>query len=247
MIFSTLQFLVTTLLAVVCARAISLSEGDIPVIALMIPALWILPQGGFAGLVLLGAMTAYGVTLSMQPIALSIGTLVLFPLLMVVFSRRSSLGVLLTAGLIVLTLQVGIMVTQQAGKLDGSPWLTVLQTLSVVVMWWAARSWRPSEKHSWWSLLLLLPLWIAGLPYAVLLALGITGILASMEALTKIKNSIRWGKLLCWTLPTVGFAALVVSPNIEVPNPVFVVWICLLGTAWMTDYILRSSDEQAEL
>ncbi|KIP67700.1 MULTISPECIES: hypothetical protein [Vibrio] len=247
MIFSTLQFLVTTLLAVVCARAISLSEGDIPVIALMIPALWILPQGGFAGLVLLGAMTVYGVTLSMQPIALSIGTLVLFPLLMVVFSRRSSLGVLLTAGLIVLTLQVGIMVTQQAGKLDGSPWLTVLQTLSVVVMWWAARSWRPSEKHSWWSLLLLLPLWIAGLPYAVLLALGITGILASMEALTKIKNSIRWGKLLCWTLPTVGFAALVVSPNIEVPNPVFVVWICLLGTAWMTDYILRSSDEQAEL
>ncbi|WP_186175079.1 VP0952 family biofilm-associated protein [Vibrio jasicida] len=247
MIFSTLQFLITTLLAVVCARAISLSEGDIPVIALMIPALWILPQGGFAGLVLLGAMTVYGVTLSMQPIALSIGTLVLFPLLMVVFSRRSSLGVLLTAGLIVLTLQVGIMVTQQAGKLDGSPWLTVLQTMSVVVMWWAARSWRPSEKHSWWSLLLLLPLWIAGLPYAVLLALGITGILASMEALTKIKNSIRWGKLLCWTLPTVGFAALVVSPNIEVPNPVFVVWICLLGTAWMTDYILRSSDEQAEL
>ncbi|MGI9950263.1 MULTISPECIES: hypothetical protein [Vibrio] len=247
MIFSTLQFLITTLLAVVCARAISLSEGDIPVIALMIPALWILPQGGFAGLVLLGAMTVYGVTLSMQPIALSIGTLVLFPLLMVVFSRRSSLGVLLTAGLIVLTLQVGIMVTQQAGKLDGSPWLTVLQTMSVVVMWWAARSWRPSEKHSWWSLLLLLPLWIAGLPYAVLLALGITGILASMEALTKIKNSIRWGKLLCWTLPTVGFAALVVSPNIDVPNPVFVVWICLLGTAWMTDYILRSSDEQAEL
>ncbi len=92
MIFSTLQFLVTTLLAVVCARAISLSEGDIPVIALMIPALWILPQGGFAGLVLLGAMTVYGVTLSMQPIALSIGTLVLFPLLMVVFFSTQLIG-----------------------------------------------------------------------------------------------------------------------------------------------------------
>ncbi|ASI96908.1 MULTISPECIES: hypothetical protein [Vibrio] len=247
MIFSTLQFLVTTLLAVVCARAISLSEGDIPVLALMIPALWILPQGGIAGLILLGAMTVYGLTLSMQPIALSIGVLILFPLLMVVFSRRSSLGVLLTAGLIVLTLQVGIMVTQQAGKLDGTPWITVVQTMAVVVMWWAANHWKPSEKHSWWSLLLLLPLWLADLPYAVLVALSVTGILASMEALTKIKNSMRWGKLLCWTLPTVGFAALVVNPNIDVPNPVFVVWICLLGTAWMTDYILRSSDEQAEL
>lgn len=46
MVFSTFQFLVTTLLAVVCARAISLSEGDIPILALLIPALWVLPQGG---------------------------------------------------------------------------------------------------------------------------------------------------------------------------------------------------------
>ncbi|WP_438880027.1 hypothetical protein, partial [Bacillus cereus group sp. Bce020] len=90
---------------------------------------------GFAGLVLLGAMMAFGATLSMQPIALSIGILILFPLLMVVFSRRSSLGVLLTAGLIVLTLQVGIMVTQQGGKLDGSAWVTVVQTVAVMAMW----------------------------------------------------------------------------------------------------------------
>ena len=67
-----------------------------------------------------------------------------------------------------------------------------------------------------------------------------------MESLSKLE-SFRWGKLLCWTLPTVGFAALVVTPTVEVPNPVFVVWICLLGTAWMTDYILRSSDEEADL
>ncbi|MDF2153607.1 hypothetical protein [Vibrio sp. CAU 1672] len=247
MIFSTVQFLVTTLLAVVCARAISLSEGDIPVLALMIPALWILPQGGLAGLILLGAMTVYGMTLSMQPFTLSVSVLVLFPLLMVVFSHRSSLGVLLTTGLIVLTLQVGIMVTQDAGKLAGSPWVTALQTLAVAVMWWSASHWKPSQKHSWWPLLLLLPLWLADLPHAVLVALSLTGMLASMENLTRMKSSLRWGKLLCWTLPTVGFAALVVNPNIEVPNPVFVVWLCLLGTAWMTDYILRSTDEQAEL
>ncbi|ELB2070215.1 hypothetical protein [Vibrio parahaemolyticus] len=247
MIFSTLQFFITTFLAVVCARAMSLSEGEIPVLALMIPALWLLPQGGLAGLVLLSAMMVFGATLSMQPIALSVGVLILFPLLMVVFSHRSSLGVLLTTGLIVITLQVGLMVTQQGGKLDGSAWVTVVQTLSVVVMWWAATHWKRSEKHSWWPLLLLLPLWIADLHYAVLVALSITGMLASMETLAKLKDSIRWSKLLCWTLPTVGFAALVVSPNTDVPNPVFVVWICLLGTAWMTDYILRSSDEQAEL
>ncbi|NOH52962.1 hypothetical protein F0266_08450 [Vibrio coralliilyticus] len=246
MVFSTFQFLVTTLLAVVCARAISLSDGDIPVLALLIPALWIFPQGGVVGLILMAALTTYGLTLPYQPIALSISQWILFPLLMVVFSRRSSLGVLLTAALIVVTLQVGIMVTQSGGKLGGEPMITVVQTLSVIVTWWAARHWQSNNKHSWWALGLILPLWMADLSYAALVALCVTGIFASMESLSKLE-SFRWGKLLCWTLPTVGFAALVVTPTVEVPNPVFVVWICLLGTAWMTDYILRSSDEEADL
>mgnify|MGYP000692494514 FL=1 len=243
MVFSTFQFLITTLLAVVCARAISLSDGDIPVLAMVIPALWILPQGGIAGLALLASMTAYGLTLPLQPITLSVSVWVLFPLLMVVFSKRSSLSVVIVSGLIVATLQVGIMVTQSAGKLEGTPWVTIVQTLAIMVIWWAANHLKPISRHSWWSLGLILPLWIADLPYAALIALSVTGIMASMEALTKLKT-FRWNKLLCWTLPTVGFAALVVTPSIEVPNPVFVVWLCLLGTAWMTDYILRAEDEQ---
>ncbi|MDN3613355.1 MAG: hypothetical protein ACPG5L_05870 [Vibrio gallaecicus] len=243
MVFTTFQFLITTLLAVVCARAISLSDGDIPVLAMVIPALWILPQGGIAGLALLASMTAYGLTLPLQPITLSVSVWVLFPLLMVVFSKRSSLSVVIISGLIVATLQVGIMVTQSAGKLEGTPWVTIVQTLAIMVIWWAANHLKPISKHSWWSLGLILPLWIADLPYAALIALSVTGIMASMEALTKLKT-FRWNKLLCWTLPTVGFAALVVTPSIEVPNPVFVVWLCLLGTAWMTDYILRAEDEQ---
>ncbi|MEH0761341.1 hypothetical protein H4F20_16775 [Vibrio sp. 16] len=244
MVFSTFQFLITTLLAIVCARAISLSEGDIPVLALLIPALWILPQGGVSGLVLMAAMTTYGLTLPHQPIALSVSVWVLFPLLMVVFSKRSSIGVVLTAALIVLTLQVGIMVTQASGKLAGEAIVTVVQTLSVIATWWAVAHWSRSTTHRWWALFLVFPMWIAGLPYAALLALCVTGIMASMESLSRLK-SFKWNKLLCWTLPTVGFAALVVSPNIDVPNPVFVVWLCLLGTAWMTDYILRSAEEES--
>lgn len=246
MVFSTFQFLLTTLLAVVCARAISLSEGDIPVLALLIPALWILPQGGVVGLILMAAMTAYGLTLPHQPIALSVSAWVLFPLLMVVFSKRSSIGVLLTAALIVFTLQVGIMITQASGKLGGEAVVTAVQTLAVIAIWWAAQHWNRSNQHSWWVLGLIIPLWLADLSYAALVALSVTGIIASMESLSRLKT-FKWGKLLCWTLPTVGFAALVVSPNIEVPNPVFVVWLCILGTAWMTDYILRSAEEESDI
>ena len=43
MVFSTLQFMLTTLLVAVCALLISFSQGDIPVLALLIPAFLVLP------------------------------------------------------------------------------------------------------------------------------------------------------------------------------------------------------------
>ncbi|MGR5179037.1 hypothetical protein ACPV4B_21260 [Vibrio parahaemolyticus] len=246
MVFSVFQFIITTLLAVVCARAISVTEGDIPVLAMMIPALWILPQGGVAGLMLLASMVVYGLTLPMQSIAMSVAVWILIPVFMVAFSKRSNIWVVSIIALIVLTLNVGIMLTQAAGKLGGTPMVTLVQAFSVFVAWYAARNWKGSTEHSWWSLALILPIWAAGLPYAALISLCMTGMLASMESLTRLKT-FRWNKLLCWTLPTVGFAALVVVPSIDVPKPVFVVWLCLLGTAWMTDYILSIDEENQEL
>ena len=248
MVFSILQFGMTTLLAIVCARAMGLSGNDIPFISLLIPALWVLPRGGISGFVLLASMAAYGMTLAYQPASLSVSVWVLFPLLMVAFSPRSNIGVIACCALITITLEVGIMVTQSAGKLGGTPWVTVVQLVSVSLMWWAARSWKPRKGHSWWTLILVVPLWMAGLEYSALLSLTVVGIMASMETIrsTFKDTEFCWHTLLCWTLPSVGFATFVLSPDLDVPNPVFVVWMCLLVTAWMTDYILRSNEEQME-
>ncbi|MCE7659998.1 VP0952 family biofilm-associated protein [Vibrio fluvialis] len=243
MVFSAFQFVITTLLVMVCARALGLSEGDVPFITFVIPALWILPRGGITGFVLLAGMDAYGITLPYQPASLSVSMWVLFPMMMVAFSRGSNKGIMAISALIVITLQVGIMVTQAAGKLDGEPWMTVVQLAAVVVIWWAASSWKPSHSHSWWALGLIIPLWVAGLTFAAVIALCLTGLVAVMESLSQVK-SFSWSKLLCWTLPSVSFMAVVLSPDIDVPKPVFVVWICLLTTAWMTDYILKNTEER---
>ncbi|MBD1556466.1 hypothetical protein HC752_05915 [Vibrio sp. S9_S30] len=245
MVFSLLQFVVTTLLAIVCARALSLSGGDIPVLALVIPALWILPQGGTAGLILLGSLAVYGFTLPLQPIAMSLSVWILFPLLMVTFSRRSSIYILITTAATIVVMHVGIMVTQAEGKIPGEWGITLIQTLSVMVTWFAARHWKSSSQHSWWALSLILALWLAGWTHAALIALCIVGIIASAETLPKL-STFNWNKLLCWTLPTVGFATMVASEAVDIPNPVFVVWIFFLGTAWATDYVLRSEDEHVD-
>lgn len=243
MVLSIFQFMITMLLAMVCGQTIGLRADELPFIALIIPALWIFPRNGIAGIVLLVAMAIYGMTLAYQPASLSVSMWVLFPLMMVAFSRSSNIGVVVVCGLILLTLQVGIMVTQSADKLDGTPSITVIQLLSVMAIWWAANSWKVSSHRNWWALVLLVPLWIAQATFAVLLALCITGLLAMVSNLVKIPH-FNWAKLLCWTLPAIAFMVVVVSPAIDVPNAVFVVWLCLLATAWMTDYLIKSIEEQ---
>lgn len=242
MVLSIFQFMITMILAMVCGQTIGLSANELPFITLIIPALWIFPRNGVAGIVLLVAMAIYGMTLAYQPASLSVSMWVLFPLMMVAFSRSSNLGIMVVSGLILLTLQVGIMVTQSAGKLDGMPSITLIQLFSVMAMWWAANSWKLSSHRNWWALALLVPLWIAEATFAVLLALCITGLFAMVNNLVKIPH-FNWAKLLCWTLPAIAFMVVVISPAIDVPNSVFVVWLCLLATAWMTDYLLKSTEE----
>ncbi len=242
MVFAVLQFTVTTLLAMACASALSQSGGDIPVLALIIPVLWILPKSGIAGIILLLSLTVYGFTLPLQPIAMSLSIWILFPLLMVTFSRRSSVYVLMTTTVTIALMQVGIMVSQVKGNIPGEWGVTLIQTLSVMGVWYASSHWKRSSQYSWWVLPLLIILWGAGWTHAALVALCIIAIITSAETMPK-PSILNWNKLLCWTLPTVGFAAVVVSKTIDIPHPVFVVWILLLGTAWATDYVVRAADE----
>lgn len=243
MVLSIFQFMITMVLAMVCGQTVGLSADEFSFIALLIPALWIFPRNGIAGVVLLVGMAVYGATLAYQPAALSVSMWVLFPLMMVAFSRSSNIGIVAVSGLILLTLQVGIMVTQSAGKLGGTPSMTVIQLLSVMAIWWAVNSWKLSSHRNWWALALLIPLWIAEATFAVLLALCMTGLIALVNDLAKV-SQFNWAKLLCWTLPAIAFMVVVLSPAVDVPNSVFVVWLCLLATAWMTDYLLKSTEEQ---
>jgi hypothetical protein len=244
MMFSTLHFVITTLLAITCAKAIGVSDGDISVLALAIPALWILPRKGASGLVLLAGMLCYGLTLPHQSISLSVTQWTLFPLLFVAFSKRSNRNVRIITASIVSALQAGIMVSQALDTLEGSPLITLIQMISICVIWWAARHKSISRKQNWWVLALILPLWFADQAHTIVVALSITGIIASLDSLSNLKG-FRWNKLIYWTVPAVGFATLVVWSKVEVPHQVVVVWMCLLATAWMTDYILRSMELEA--
>ncbi|WP_428774058.1 hypothetical protein [Vibrio sp.] len=246
MVFSTFQFVITTALAAISVTAINASGGEVPVLALIVPGLWFFQSINLRGVLLILALASYGLTLPHQPVSLSVAVWTLLPLFMVVFSPRSSIGVILTTLLIVVTLEVGIMLTQSSGKLGGSAEATLVQTLTMAVIWWSTFHWTPGNRSNWWALALLVPLWAAGYGAAALLGVSLVGIMTSVASLSQRKE-LEWSKLLCWTLPAVAFMALAVNPYSEVPSTVFVVWICLLTTAWMTDYVLACAKENQEI
>ena len=157
---------------------------------------------------------------------------------MVSFSKNSTFGILMASGFIVCTLLAGLMLAQAGGKLIGEPIMTVVQAASIGIIWWCTSHWKTSTQHRWWVLLLLIPVWLMGSVNGAIVALCMVGLVAILESLSQSKT-FSWDSLLCWTLPTIAFAALVVSPDVEVPKPIFVVWICLLFTARSTDYIIQ--------
>ncbi len=238
-----LQFLITALLVVISAQVISLSQGHVSPLALLIPALWMLPKRGVAGVMLFAALIVYGFTLPLQSVELSVAVWMILPMLMVAFSKRSSTSAKILIFVVMAALQIGIIMTQLNGTLAGSAAMTIIQTMAVIVTWYALQHYKVSKHYNWWCLGLLIPLWFLKLPYTIVLALCLTAIITSIETLSRL-NDYPWRKLLCWSLPTIAFATLMVSPNIQVANPVFVVWLCLLGTAWITDYVLRVIEHQ---
>lgn len=241
MMFSTVQFFITTLLAIICAQSIDVSQGNVPVLALAIPALWIISRSRASGIFLLVGLCLYGFTLAYQPTALSVSMWILFPLLMVAFSKRCNIGARFGVFSFFMFMQSGIIYSQVIDALSGEAIYTLLQMVSVAMIWLAAVSWKTSSKHGWWALFLVLPLLVADMTHAALISLTIVGIMFSMESMVKSQSKLL--KLQCWTLPTAAFASLVAMPSGNVQGIVLLVWLLILGAIWMTDYILRINEE----
>lgn len=243
MLYAALLVMVSIALTVVGVSALGQSQGELPALALAIPALWLLPQGGVSAWLLLIGLGTFGFVLPEQPIALSVSVFMMLPVFAVSFSPKSSwqLAALLIS--IVLAMDVGLMALQTEGKLDGAPAYTIIQILAVGVIWIAARSWRPVQGNTWWPLFLVIPLWVGGLAHAALVALCVTGLIASLQGMANSKLN-EWVPRMMWILPAVGFATLVLVPWFEVPNPILVAWLLVLGGALLGEYLLEDPEEE---
>ncbi|WP_027254013.1 hypothetical protein [Photobacterium halotolerans] len=238
MLYTTILAVMSMLLTIVGVSALGLAQHHLTVLAVAIPALWLLPQGGVSAVLLLLGIGMFGAVLPFQPLALSVSLLMMLPVLTVSFSPRGNWQVAALLFAVVIAMDAGLLALQGEEKLAGQATYTLLQVLAVCFIWLAARYWRPVKANYGWPLLLAVPLWLGGLTPAALVVLCIIGVIVALQTLYQ-QNQLVWVTRLNWVLPAIAFATLVVIPEFDVPNPVLVAWLLVLGSASLAEYLLN--------
>ncbi|UTM58163.1 hypothetical protein L4174_004770 [Photobacterium sp. CCB-ST2H9] len=229
-------------LTVIGVSTLGLSQHYLTVLAVAIPALWLLPQGGLSSLLLLFGIGLYGAALPYQPLALSVSLLVMLPVFSVSFSSKANwqVGALLFA--IVIAMDAGMLALQSEGKLGGQMSFTLLQIIAVGMIWCAGRFWRPVKGNYGWPVLLAVPLWLSDLAPAALIVLCVIGLILALQTLY-LKHPQGWVDRLSWVLPALAFATVAIDPEFDVPNPVLVSWLMVLGSAILGEYLLAEVED----
>ncbi len=240
--YAALLVLVSLFVSVLGVFSLGVGDPDIPLLVLVIPAVWLLPQGGVAAWLLLASLGVYGYGLETQPLALSVSIWTLFPVFYVISSKKGSwqLGMLML--IIAFAMYSALMALQRDGKLDGEAVNTAIQMVGVTGVWFAARSWRKIPGNTWFPILVVIPLWVAGWAHASLVGLCVVGLIAALQGIIQQKQT-EWIERLAWILPSISFAALVVTPQFVVPNSVLVCWLLVLCSAWLGEYLLEEPEE----
>ncbi|KDM93135.1 hypothetical protein [Photobacterium galatheae] len=232
----------SVVLTVIGVSTFGLSQHYLTVLAVAIPALWLLPQGGLSSVLLLCGIGAYSAALPYQPLALSVSLLVMLPVFSVSFSSKANwqVGALLFA--IVIAMDAGLLALQGDGKLGGQMSFTLLQIMAVGLIWCAGHFWRPVKGNYGLPLLLAVPLWLSDLAPAALVVLCIIGLILALQTLYQ-RYTLDWVTRLSWVLPAVAFAAVAIDPAFDVPNPVLVSWLMVLGSAILGEYLLAEVED----
>ncbi|KXF79925.1 VP0952 family biofilm-associated protein [Enterovibrio coralii] len=240
--YSTMLMITSAVMVVGAALSLAIADGNIPLIAFAIPALFF-ARGGIAvwflalGLVGFGAVTPY------QPISISLSLWMILPALVLITGVKRNWQVSVLVISVVIAMECGVLALQSDQKLGGAMSYTLLQIVCVMMVWVSVHFWKPVKTISWWPALLIFALFAGGWGQAALLAFCGSVLALSLQELNRLGGEDRGDKLSV-ILPAIAFATIVVIPDFSVPNPVFVAWLLSLTIAWLGDYLINTENEE---
>lgn len=241
--YSTMLMLTAAVMVIGAALSSALADGDIPLIAFVVPALMFASRGGAAVWILALGLIGFGLAMPHQPVAISLSLWMILPALVLITGERRNWQVSLLVVSVVIAMECGVLALQGDQKLGGAMGYTLLQIFSVIMVWVSTYFWKPARSLSWWPLLVVVALWIVGSPQGAMLAFCGSVLALVLQELQRVDRERRGDKLTV-ILPAIAFATLVVFPQFSVPNPVFVAWLLSLTIAWLGDYLLNAENEE---
>ncbi|WP_407332541.1 hypothetical protein [Enterovibrio sp. 27052020O] len=241
--YATMLMVTAAVMVIGAALSAAIADGNIPLIAFAIPALFFIGSGGIAVWLLAIGLIGFGALMPYQPIAISLSLWMILPALVLITGERRNWQVSLLVISVVIAMECGVLALQGDQKLGGAMSYTLLQILCVITVWVSAYFWKPVKNLSWWPVLLILALLAGGWLQAALLAFCGSVLAITLQELQRVGGEARGDKLSV-ILPAIAFATIVVFPQFSVPNPVFVAWLLSLTIAWLGDYLLNAENEE---
>ncbi|PKF49290.1 hypothetical protein [Enterovibrio nigricans] len=239
--YSTMLMITSAVMVVGAALSLAITDGNIPLIAFVIPALFF-ARGGIAVWILAVGLVGFGVVTPDQPISISLSLWMILPALVLITGVKRNWQVSVLVISVIIAMECGLLALQSDQKLGGAMSYTLMQILYVVMVWISVYFWKP-VKVSWWPAVLILALLAGGWEHGALLAFCGSVLALALQELYRIGGEERGDKLSV-ILPAIAFATIVVIPDFSVPNPVFVAWLLSLTIAWLGDYLINTENEE---
>ncbi len=239
MYIMTLMF--TTIVVVIgSALSFALCDGQIPLLAFITPILFFAYPYQLAFLFICLGLLGFGLASPYQPVSLSISLWMLVPVLILVTSQKRNWQVSVLVLSVVTAMGGGVLALQSDQKIGGEAYYTFLQLASIFMVWLGAYFWKPVLNPFYWPFLLIGLILVSSSVYAGLFSVCITALIFCLQEI-KLKNqtSLKAEKL-CVILPSLGFATLILLPQVKVPNAIFVAWLLSLMITWLGDYLIHA-------
>ncbi len=236
-----MTLIITTIVVVIGgALSFALSDGQVPLLAFITPILFFTYPNQLAFLFICIGLLGFGFSSPYQPVSLSISLWMLVPVLVLVTSQKRNWQVSVLVLSVVAAMGGGVLALQSDQKIDGEAYHTFFQLASVFMIWLGAYFWKPVSKPLYWPLLLIGLIFISSSVYAGLFSICVSILIFCLQEISlKDQASIKAEKL-CVTLPSLGFATLILIPQVNVPNAILVAWLLSLTITWLGDYLINA-------
>lgn len=222
------------------ALAFALSDGQVPLLAFLVPILFYAHRVQYALLFICLGLIGFGFVAPHQPISLSLSLWMLVPVLALVTSQKRNWQVSILVLSVVFAMECGVLALQSEQKIGGEIHYTLIQALSVFMVWLGVYCWRPVKLPTLWPCLLIALIFISGSFYAGLFSICASVMVYCLQEIQLKSDDQTKIEKLSVILPAIAFATIMVLPQFTVPNAIFVAWLLSLTITWLGDYLIQT-------